>query len=130
MTGCRRQHIGEDHGSSASGNSLVINAILKTLAPDFINNLIAKWRDDIAEERLASAGNLLYRGDNDHRVLLVAPWASDISGLIRSWTPIITAFTIIVGTCNLLMVHWRSGQPEGPPVGLERALAGCFPLSL
>ena len=38
----------------------------------------------------------------------VAPWASDISGIIRSWTPMITAFTIIVGTCNLLMVHSRT----------------------
>ena len=44
----------------------------------------------------------------------VAPWASDISGLIRSWTPIITAFTIIVGTCNLLMVHWRSVSRKVP----------------
>ena len=47
----------------------------------------------------------------------VAPWASDISGLIRSWTPIITAFTIIVGTCNLLMVHGRS---------INRKAAGYF----
>jgi hypothetical protein len=36
------------------------------------------------------------------------PFASDISSLINSWTPTITAFTVIVGTANLVMVHGRS----------------------
>lgn len=38
----------------------------------------------------------------------VAPWASQISGLIRGWTPMITAFTVLVGSANLLLVNGRN----------------------
>ncbi|HHY17674.1 MAG TPA: hypothetical protein GX524_06310 [Firmicutes bacterium] len=38
----------------------------------------------------------------------VAPWAGNISGSIRSWTPMITAFTVVVGTVNLILVHGKN----------------------
>ena len=39
---------------------------------------------------------------------VVAPWAGKVSGLIRSWTPMITAFTVLVGTANLILVHGKN----------------------
>jgi hypothetical protein len=44
----------------------------------------------------------------------VAPWASSISALIRSWTPLITAFTIVVGTVNLILVHGKNVNRKSP----------------
>lgn len=38
----------------------------------------------------------------------VAPWASKVSGIIRSWTPMITAFTVLVGTANLILLHGKN----------------------
>jgi len=38
----------------------------------------------------------------------VAPWAISVSASIRSWTPVITAFAVIVGTVNLVLVHGKN----------------------
>ncbi len=39
---------------------------------------------------------------------VVAPWAKDISAIIRGWTPMITAFAILAGTANLVLVHGKN----------------------
>lgn len=36
------------------------------------------------------------------------PWASGVSGIILSWVPVIAAFTIMVGTLNLMLVNGKA----------------------